>query len=250
MKNLLYSIALLLISNYSLSQNAKQVMADYAKATGGEKNWNQIHSMTVKGTAKLISQGGMELPFTRIMKKDGKQITSLIVNGMDYVSIAYDGKTVWGSNQQMQPEEKSADETKNTKLLKYDFPYPGHNWKKNDYKVEYLDTITIDKKLTHKIKLTKLPQWVDGEKVENILYIYIDVKEKVPVLTESEVMTGPSKGQIMKSFLTNYKDVNGYLFPFTVTMKYGDKTFQILESTSVEWNAEINDSIFSMPSKN
>ncbi|MGB5820297.1 MAG: hypothetical protein WBG90_12495 [Saonia sp.] len=250
MKKLLFTIVpvFFFTCNIVTAQNAEQILAKYTKVTGGQKSWDKINSMKITGTAKLISQGGMELPFLRIMKKNGKQITTLQVNGMDYISIAFDGTKAWGSNQQMQPEEKSTDITKNTQLLRYDFPYPGHNWKQNGYRLEYLGKVTINDSETFKLKLTKLPQWVEGKETENVLFLYIDTKRYVPILTESEVVTGEGKGKIMKSYLSNYKDVDGYLYPFTVTMKYGDDTFQILKTTSVAWNLEIDDTIFDMPS--
>nr|WP_321236126.1 outer membrane lipoprotein-sorting protein [uncultured Psychroserpens sp.] len=250
MKRLFYILVLLLMTNYTSAQNAKAIMAKYTKVTGGEKKWNKINVMSVSGTAHLINQGGMELPFTRIVKKDGKQITSLIVNGMNYVSLAYDGETAWGSNQQMQPEKKSVDVATNTENLKYDFPYPGHNWKKNGYTLEYLEKVMIEGTETFKIKLTKLPQFVDGKSVDNIQYLYIDSKKYIPILTESEVVSGTDKGKITKSFLSDYKEVDGLLFPFTVTMKYEDEIFQILKTTSVEWNKDIDDSLFIMKTSN
>lgn len=246
---ILILFTLSVVASTIIAQDAKKIMAEYTKVTGGQKNWDKIESMKITGVAKLISQGNMELPFLRIMKKDGKQITTLKVNGMDYVSIAYDGNVVWGSNQQMQPEEKDKDVTRNTKLALYDFPYPGHNWKKNGYKVEYLGNEIINGLETYKIKLTKLPQWADDEQLENILILYMDTGKYVPILTEYDIVTGPEKGKVMKSYLSNYKKVDGCLYPFTVTMKYGEETFQILETEKVEWNREMNDSIFKMDSQ-
>lgn len=247
MKKLLTIIILFIINmDYSVAQSASDIMDKYTKVTGGKKNWDKVNSMKVTGIAKLLNQGGLELPFTRIMKKDGKQITSLKVNGMDYISIAFDGKIAWGSNQQMQPEAKIDDTSHNTMITKYDFPYPGHNWKQNGYTVDYLGKETVINTETYKIKLTKLPQLVDVKEVENILYLYLDAKKYVPILTESIVMTGIDKGKILRSFLSNYKEVNGLLYPFIVTMKYEEETFQILETETVEWNSEIDDSIFEM----
>lgn len=249
MRTIYSTILLLLISTISYGQTAESIMKKYTKKSGGQKNWDQVSSFKVKGVAKLISQGGMELPFDRYMTKDGKQFTTLKVSGMDYISTAYDGKTVWGSNQQMQPEEKDPDIAKNTILQKYDFPYRGHNWKENGYKVEYEGKVTLEGKEGYKIKLIKRPQWANGKEIENIVYIYFDTKTYLPFYQETKVYSGPNKGKMMKSYMTNYKTVDGLMYPFTVTMKYDDDVSQILEAKEVTWNAKIDNTIFSMPKK-
>ncbi|WP_394749240.1 hypothetical protein [Spongiimicrobium salis] len=240
------TITLFFLSIMTLhAQNAEKILKTYTKKSGGQKNWDKINSMQVEGTAKLISQGGMELPFKRIMKKDGKQITSLEINGMDYISIAYDGTIAWGSNAQMEAEEKDADMTKNTILSRFDFPYPGHNWKSNGFKAEYISKVTINDISTYKLKLTKRPQWVAGKEIENILFLYIDTLRYLPVLSESKVVAkGPNQGRMMKSYFSDYKAVDGYWYPFTVTMKYGEETFQVLKTSRLEWNPKIVDTVF------
>ncbi len=239
-------ISLLLLSNVTLlSQNAEKILDKYTENTGGQENWDAIHSLYVEGIAQLISQGGMELPFKRIMKKDGRQKTTLEVNGMQYVSIAFDGKIAWGSNQQMVAEEKSADITKNTKLSMHDFPYPGYHWKSNGYKVAYIGMATINDIQTYKIQLTKHPQWVDGKEVENSIFLYIDTQTYVPILSESKVVEkGPNYGKVLKSYLSDYKKIDGLSYPFTVTMAYDDDIFQVLKTHIVEWNPTIDETIF------
>ncbi|GJM33581.1 MAG: hypothetical protein DHS20C18_25820 [Saprospiraceae bacterium] len=250
MKTLSYLLLFLLYSSYFLqAQSAEAILQQYTETTGGQAQWDQVVSMKVTGIAKLLGQGGMELPYTRIMQKDGKQFTALKVNGMNYVDTGFDGNIVWGTNTQMQLAEKDQDALENAKLAVYDFPYPGHNWQQNGYQAKYLGEVMVGDFKTHKIELTKRPQWVNGEEMENIVFLYIDVEKNVPILRESEVLSGPNKGEIMKSYLSDYRNVAGYWYPFVVTMKYGDQTFQILETETVEWNAEIDASVFSMPEK-
>jgi len=231
------------------TQKAKEILTKYTAQSGGQEKWDQVSSFKITGVAKLMSQGGMELPFERYMTKEGKQYTSLKVSGMDYISIASDGKTVWGSNQQMKPERKDTDVSKNTLLQKYDFPYRGHNWKKNEYSVEYMGKVNVENKNAYKIKLTKRPQWVNGKELENIVYIYFDTQSYLPFYQETKVFSGPNKDKTMKSYMTNYKDVNGLLYPFTVTMKYDNDVFQILEAKEVKWNVTINEDMFTMPNE-
>lgn len=243
-----YKLTLLaFITTSCFAQTAESIMKNYTKNSGGQANWDRINSFKIIGKAKLIMQGGMELPFERIMKKDGKLYTSLKYNGMNYIAMAHDGKKVWGSNQQMVSEEKDTNTSKNTKLLKHDFPYPGHNWKAHGYQITYVGKATIDSTDTYKIKLTKKPQWVDGKQVENSIYIYYNTENYLPIYQESKVASGPQKGQTMQTYLSDYKKVNGLYYPFTTTMKYDGKTSQVITTEIVIWNPTINDSIFEMP---
>lgn len=247
MKKVTILIVLSILSLIEISaQSAGKIMADYTEVSGGQQHWDQVKSFRVTGTAKLITQG-MELPFNRVMDQKGRQKTTLQINGMDYIAIASDGKTVWGSNSQLQPEVKGDDESKNTKLLADDFPFPGHNWKKRAYAVELVGTENVEGIATYKIKVTKKPQWVNGKQAENVVFLYIDTKRKLPILTESVVASGPNQGQLMQAYNSDYRKVDGLMYPFVVTMKYDGQTFQILTADTVEWNAEIDKQVYSMP---
>ena len=242
-------VFILALSSASLlpAQSAKSILSKYTEATGGQEHWDQAFSMKITGIATLAGQGGMELPFIRIMQKDGKQLTKLVVNGMDYVDTGFDGHIAWGSNSQMQITQKDKDATENARRSKYDFPYPGHNWEQNAYRARYLGEAMVGEVKTFKIELAKRPLWANGEEKENILLMYIDAQRYVPVMTESTVQTGPNAGQKMRSYLSDYREVDGYLYPFLITMKYGEDTFQILEAKTVEWNVEVDPSVFTMP---
>ena len=247
MKTIQLTLLLLAIcSTYLYTQSAEEILAKYTEVTGGQERWDQVHSMKVTGTAKLIAQN-MELHFTRIRTRKGPQITSLKVNGMDYIETAFDGTMVWGSNNTMQPAEKDADASENVKRAIPEFPYPAHNWKANGFTAKYLGKEHLDSIEVFKIKLTKRPQLVAGEEVENSMIYYFDTKRYVPVLTETMTMSGPSKGQLMRATLSDYREVDGYLYPFLGSMMMGDQIFQVLETETVEFNGKIEDSIFKMP---
>ncbi len=66
------------------------------------------------------------------------------------------------------------------------------------------------------IKLTKLPQLINGEKVEDVTFYYFDTENNVIVMTESEIKEGQMKGQMATSTMGNYQEVEGIYFPFTM----------------------------------
>lgn len=245
MKKICYLlIGLLCGPTFLCAQTAPEILKAYTEATGGQHHWDEVHSMRITGTAKLLNQGGMELPYTRIMLKDGKQLTKLLINGMDYVDTGFDGQVIWGSNSQMEMVEKDRDALENAKCSTRDFPYPGHNWQERGYRAKYLGEAMVENEKGYKVALTKCPQWVDGVQKENTVFVYFSAEHKWPILTESIVLSGPEQGKMMKSYLSDYREVEGRWYPFVVTMKYGDETFQILTADTVEWNAEIEEGLF------
>ncbi len=247
MRTLYYCIVLVLLCmTLAKAQTAESILQKYTEVTGGQENWDRVQSMDITGTAKLVTQN-MELPYHRVMLNDGRQITSLEFNGMTYVDTAYDGTKIWGSNSQMEAEVKDTEALENMKRTMSDFPYPGHNWKERGYKATYMGTEQIEGVDTYKVLLVRHTRLVNGEEKDNELLIYFDAKSYFPIFTESTAFSGPSAGGTMRTFLSNYKEVDGLFYPFTVTMKNGDETFQILEATTVKWNAEIDPSIFAMP---
>ena len=60
---LLYSLVFLgLMHSASFSQSAQEIMEHYTQKSGGQESWDTVKSFKVSGTAKLLTQGGMELP--------------------------------------------------------------------------------------------------------------------------------------------------------------------------------------------
>jgi len=241
-------LGLLLISGSAFNQTAAEILAKYTELSGGHDHWEAVTSIKAKGTALLTAQN-MELPFLRIQMRDGKQFTSLEVNGSQYIETAYDGETIWGSNQQMELEEKGESAKENLQRTMKEFPYPGHNWEQNGFQLEFLGIAAVGETSTYKVKMTKDPVWVNGVKEENYTILYFDQKSYLPILTESKILEGPNSGKTMQAFLEDYRKVQGLWYPFKSTMKIDDQTFQVLVTEAVEFNKEIDQKIFKMPGK-
>lgn len=245
--NYIIKLSLILLPALGFSQTADEIIDKYIELSGGQKQWSNIHSMKIIGKANAIAQS-MELPFVRIMDKEGRQITTLNYNGMDYISLAYDGEKAWGSNQVMELTLKGSDETHNAKIQAADFPFPGFDWKKRGYKASYLGETKIDSINTYHVRLIKQPQMSNGKKVENVADLYFSTENYMPILVETIDNSGFNKGKTMKSYLKDYKRVDGYLYPFTTEMQYDEDTpFQIITTEKVEWNLEFDDKTFKMP---
>jgi hypothetical protein len=229
------------------AQTADEIIEKYFENTGGKAKWEAVQGL--KYTAKVKIQT-MELPMTMIQLKDGRQTSSVSVQGMEFRQEVFDGNTLWGTNQMtMKPEKSDAEATSNYKAnLGGDFPSPFLNYKKKGYKVELLGKETVDGSETFKIKLTKKPIKVDGKEAESIEFHYFDTENYVPLIVESEIKSGPAKGTVMQNKLSDYQDVNGLLFPFSLNVgAKGQPGGQNLVFTTVELNPKVEASAFAFP---
>lgn len=137
--------------------------------------------------------------------------------GKEMTQMAFDGTNGWTTNMMtMKPEKMSSEDLENIKnTAKNDFPDPFLNYKEKGYKIELLGKETKEGTECYKIKLTKLPQLVNGEKVDNVSFYYFDTTDNIIVSSESEIQEGPMKGQMATSKMSNYQEVDGIYFPFT-----------------------------------
>jgi outer membrane lipoprotein-sorting protein len=246
-RKFIFSLMAVAVAFFAQAQTVDEILDKYFENTGGKAKWEALQG--IKYTGKLKVQT-MELPMAMIELKDGRQSTSASVQGMEFRQEVYDGSTLWGTNQMTMKAEKSdAETTENFKLeLGNDFPSPFLNYKKKGYKVELLGKETVDGAETFKMKLTKKPIKVDGKESENVEFYFFDTENYVPLITESEVKSGPGKGMVGQNKMSDYQDASGLLFPFTITQgakgQAGESTIVI---TAIELNPKVDAAAFAFP---
>ena len=234
-------ITLLIIT--SQAQTAEEIINKYLENTGGLDNWKKLTG--TKTYAKVNAQG-MELPLQIISLKNGKTLMKFELQGKEIIQQAFDGNTSWGQNFMTMKAEKSDNETtENIKREANDFPYPFVDYASKGYSLELLGNETVEGTVCHKIKLTKKPLLIDGKEEENVVFYYFDVENAVPILTETEVKSGPAKGMISQTILSDYQEVNGLFFAFSITSKAkGEARGQTVNITKVELNPNVDEAIF------
>lgn len=227
------------------AQDANQVISNYLETIGGVENWKKLDG--IKFIGKGIQQG-QEFPGYMIMMKDGRQIQAYEIQGKTMKDNVFDGNTLWNTNfQNLKAEKASSEQTNNFKLDENDFPDPFIDYKKKGYTAELLDNETIDGVETHKIKLVKEPHTVDGQKVDDILFYYFDTESNVPIAMEVELKSGPGKGQMYRTTMSDYQEVDGLYFAFTTTEYIGQQEIITISLDSVELNPTVEDSLFAFP---
>ena len=219
-----------------------EILDNYFENTGGLENWKALKG--IKMTAK-VNQGGMEIPIEIVRLSDGRTYTKYNLQGTDIYVNVFDGETLWGINfQSMKPEKSDTETTENFKKDLNDFPDPFVDYKAKGYTAELLGTETIDGAETYKIKLVTEPIMVNGEEQESITYYYFDAEAFVPIAQDTEVLQGPQAGVIQRITQSDFDEVSGLYFPFSMTQGIKDGPSSPLTMESIEVNPEVDESVF------
>lgn len=238
-------LAFSIVSVLSFSQTAEEIVTTYIKNIGGADKLKAISSVQMKAS---VDYGGMSIPIDMISLRDGRSVMKITFQGQEMVQMAFDGKTAWGTSfMTMKPEKNDAEETENIKRSMGDFISPLINYKANGYSIELLPNETMEGVECFKIKLTKKPLMIDGKEVPNVEFYYIDKENFVPIVVEAEIPSGEMKGNISQTVYSDYQEVDGVYFPFSMMQRLKDGEGQVIEFEKVVLNQKFEDKIFLFP---
>tara|TARA_R110000868_G_scaffold72823_3_gene211709 strand:+ start:1364 stop:2194 length:831 start_codon:yes stop_codon:yes gene_type:complete len=247
MKTLKLLLAVLIISFTSQinAQTADEVISTYFENVGGLENIKKVEG--IKMTAK-VNNGGMEIPIDITQLKNGKQMTVINFQGKEIKQGVFDGETLWSTNfQTMKAEKSDAEATANMKLNTNDFLDPFIDYKEKGYTIELLGNETIEGTDTFKIKLTKEPITIDGIEEADVSFYFFDVDSFVPIAIQTEIKSGPAKGQTSEVTMSNYQEVEGIYFPFSMTQGLKGQPGQPITMSSIILNPTVDDKAFDFP---
>ena len=241
----LFLVAIVSLLTISLNaQSVDEIIGNYLENTGGAENWENVKGLRMNAS---INQMGMEIPIEMVQLKD-KMYTKISIQGQEIKQGVFDGETLWSTNfMSMKAEKSDQEDVDNVKNELAEFPDPFLNYKDKGFTVELMGTETVEGSDVFKIKLTKKPMVVDGEEVPNVSIYYFDSENFVPIMVHEEVMSGPGKGMIMESKMSDYQEVEGLYFPFSMTQGVKDQPGQPITIESIELNPSIDDSEFNFP---
>ena len=241
----LFLVAIVSLLTISINaQSVDEIVGNYLENTGGAENWENVKGVRMNAS---INQMGMEIPIEMVQLKD-KMYTKISIQGQEIKQGVFDGETLWSTNfMSMKAEKSDQEDVDNVKNELAEFPDPFLNYKDKGFTVELMGTETVEGSDVYKIKLTKKPMVVDGEEVPNVSIYYFDSENFVPIMVHEEVMSGPGKGMIMESKMSDYQEVEGLYFPFSMTQGVKDQPGQPITIESIELNPSIDDSEFNFP---
>tara|TARA_B100001175_G_C19510104_1_gene643224 strand:+ start:244 stop:1023 length:780 start_codon:yes stop_codon:yes gene_type:complete len=241
---LLLTAFLLIVSNSFNAQTVDEIIDNYLENTGGAENWGNVEGLKMSAS---INQMGMEIPIVMVQTKN-RMYTKISIQGQEIKQGVFDGESLWSTNfMSMKAEKSDQEDVDNIKNELGEFPDPFLNYKEKGFSVELMGTETVDGSDAFKIKLTKKPMLVDGNEVPNVSTYYFDSENFVPIMVHEEVMSGPGKGMIMESKMSDYQEVEGLYLPFSMTQGVKDQPGQPITINSIELNPTIDDSEFEFP---
>ena len=241
---LLLAAFMLIVSTSVNAQTVDEIIDNYMENTGGVENWENVEGIKMSAS---INQMGMEIPIEMVQTKS-KMYTKISIQGQEIKQGVFDGETLWSTNfMSMKAEKSDQEDVDNIKNEMSEFPDAFLNYKDKGFTAELMGTETVDGSDAFKIKLTKKPMLVDGEEVPNVSIYYFDSENFVPIMVHEEVMSGPGKGMIMESKMSDYQEVEGLYLPFSMTQGVKDQPGQPITINSIELNPSIDDSEFEFP---
>ena len=243
--NYLLLTAFVLMNSISFNaQTADEIIENYIEKIGGAENWQNVKAIKMNA---IINQMGMEIPI-EMVQSGNKMYTKITIQGQEIKQGVFDGETLWSTNFITMKAEKSnqeaVDKVKNELV---EFPNPFLNYKEKGFSLELMGREIVDGSDAFKIKLIKKPMIIDENEVPNVSVYYFDSKKFFPIMVREEVMSGPAKGMIMESKMSNFQEVEGLYLPFSMTQGVKDQPSQPIKYNSIKLNPDIDESEFKFP---
>jgi outer membrane lipoprotein-sorting protein len=249
LKLLLTSLALMvLISLQAQTQKAltvDEILSKYFAATGGLDKWKALKSRTAVG--KAMFGPGQEFPMTVYEMAPNKQKTVVNVQGTELMLNVYDGKDAWMLNPLQGGKDPVKLDDENAKDIKdEEFEDDFIDYQKKGHEVTLEGTEEIDGVKCYKIKLVKNK---NNPKDDSTEIHYFDAENFVPIVVVSYIKSGPMKGTEIKNYLSDYQDIDGLMFPFSMEQKVNGQPGPKITLEKITLNDVKDESIFAFPKK-
>ena len=220
-----------------------EILAKSFEATGGIEKWKALKSRTSVGKAFF----GQEFPMSIYEKAPNKQKTVVNVQGTEIIFNAYDGTDAWTLNPlQGGKDPVKMDDEQSKEIKDEEFEDDFIDYKKKGHEVTLEGTEEVDGVKCYKIKLVRNKNNPKDDVTE---LHYFDSENFVTIMQAVYIRTGPQKGTEVKVYLSDYQDVNGLLFPFSVEQKVNGQSASKITIEKITLNDISDDSIFAFPKK-
>ncbi len=240
MKNRIVLLAGLLGTSMvaTADQSLDEVLAEYVEARGGMEAIES--TKTMKTTGKMM-MGPMEAPFAFTFKAPNKIYTTFELQGMKGIQ-AFDGEKGWQVMPFMgkkEPVVMSEDELKQIKD-QADIQGPLINAEAKGTTLELVGNTEIEGTPVIEIKATK--------KNGDVIHVFLDEEFKLEVMSRAK-MKAMGQEVEAETYYSDYKQVGEYDSPVAHSMavKINGAPAQNLSFEKVEFNIDVDDSLFAMP---
>lgn len=238
------TIALLLVAFmtvlHTTAQTADEIIDKHFAAIGGKAKLASLKTM--KFNANIEIMPGQKAPVLMTMKDGNKMRFDLDLQGMKMTN-AFDGTIGWMINPfggKTEPERMPEEAVKELKK-QADFQGPLFDYQKKGSTVKFIGKEDMEGTEVYKLQL--------NEKDGDVTYYFIDAESHL-LLKESQKVKIEDKETETSTLMSNYKMVDGLLFPFTVESRSGsgdNSQGQAINIEAIEINIPVEDKIFMMP---
>ncbi len=231
-------ISFILFSTHIFSQTVDEIISKNIETKGGLQKLKSIKSM--KMTGKVFT-GGFEMSMTLWAKRPNKSRMETVFQDQKTVQ-AYDGEKAWqinpfmGSNEPQEIKGLQAEDLKE----RADFDEPLIDYKKKGHKVEFMGKEDLEGTEVYKLKVTM--------KSGRVVYIYLDTDSCIE-LKQSTTLNYQGTEYLVETIFGDYKEVGGIMMPHSIETRINGQTQAQITIEKVEFNIEIDDSLFKMPTK-
>lgn len=223
-----------LTSGVLLSQTGQDVLEKMIDSQGGREALEKIKDTTTHATIEII-QMGMTGTLTMYQKEPDKLRMDTEMMGM-LLTQAFDGQTAWMDNPQtgiQEMPEKLGTDFKRQALGNDSILNP----EKYGITYEYKGKEKADDKDYHVLEGT----YKDGHKVT----IFLDASTYLPCWLKT---TGLNEAGVeVENILSDYRKVGELMVPFSILVKQDGMEGVRITVVEVEYNTELEDSLFEMP---
>ena len=222
-----------------LELTVDQIVENHVEALGGIEKMRASHSFSATGKASMMN-GRVEAPMVMQMKRPSSMRIDMVIQNRQIVQ-AFDGNTAWSINAATgsdAPKRATPAETEEMKSsADLDFSSLA-DYRAKGNAVELAGVDNVDGRRAYKLKVTK-----QNGRVE---YDYLDAKTFLPVKTVTKRRQLGAEVDI-EAYPSNFRPVNGVLFPFRVDQKADGKLLSQLMIEKVAVNMPLDDTVFKIP---
>lgn len=225
------------------AQTVDEILSKSFASIGGIEKWKALNSFTCTGKAFL----GQDFPMVIYKMKPNKSKMTMNIQGTEIVMSAYDGTTAWqlnplgGGKDPMKLSDEIAVELKED-----EFESPYIDYKTKGHEVSLVGKEEIDGMMCYKIKIIRNK---NNPKDDITEFTYFDLESFIPLIEVKYARSGAEKGTEMKTYLSDYQEVNGLMFPFSIEQKVNGKSQFKASFDKITINDIKDESVFAYPKK-
>lgn len=233
---LIVVLALVALAATSFAQTVDELVEKNFEAKGGRELLQSIKTMKSFGKYSMM---GMDFPFTVYNKRPDKFRLEASFQGMTMVQ-ATDGTTAWTISPfsgETEPREMSRLEALSVETQS-DMDGLLGDYKEKGWELTLAGKEDMEGTEVYHLNL-KISDTINVD-------IYLDAEYYLEVKTTSNV-SYEGKEIVSEIFLSDYKEVDGMMVPFSMEVHQGPQQASTIVIDSLQTNVEIPDDIFVMP---